>query len=100
MKNQEITVTTTVTPNHKLYTVSSPSATVTVLTMEYATLVSALIRSRYTDDAMMAIINNRMQSPDDEQILAEWQEMQQWRTESKEIAHAAIEEYGRLYPDV
>ena len=93
MKNQEITVTTTVTPNHKLYTVSSPSATVTVLTMEYATLVSALIRVRYTDDAMMAIINNRMQSPDDEQILAEWQEMQKWRTESKEIAHAAMESY-------
>ena len=93
MKNQEITVTTTVTPNHKFYTVSSPSATVTVLSMDYATIVSALIRSRYTDDAMMAIINNRMQSPDDEQILAEWQEMQQWRTESKEIAHAAMESY-------
>ena len=93
MKNQEITVTTTVTPNRKLYTVSSPSATVTVLAMEYATIVSALIRSRYTDDAMMAIINNRMLYPDDEQILAEWQAMQQWRTESKEIAHAAIESY-------
>lgn len=93
MENQEITVTTTVTPNHKFYTVSSPSATVTVLSMDYATIVSALIRVRYTDDAMMAIINNRMQSPDDEQILAEWQEMQQWRTESKEIAHAAMEQY-------
>ena len=93
MENQEITVTTTVTPTHKFYTVSSPSATVTVLAMEYATIVSALIRVRYTDDAMMAIINNRMQSPDDEQILAEWQEMQKWRTESKEIAHAAMESY-------
>ena len=86
-------MTLTDTPTHKFYTVSSPSATVTVLAMEYATIVSALIRVRYTDDAMMAIINNRMQSPDDEQILAEWQEMQQWRTESKEIAHAAMESY-------
>lgn len=93
MENQEITVTTTVTPTHKFYTVSSPLATVTVLSMDYATLVSALIRSRYTDDAMMAIINNRMLSPDDTDILAEWQSMQQWRTESKEIARAAIEQY-------
>lgn len=93
MENQDITVTTTVTPNRKFYTVSSPSATVTVLTMEYAAIVSALVRARYSDDEMMAIINNRMQSPDDEQILAEWQEMQQWRTESKEIAHAAMEQY-------
>lgn len=93
MENKEITVTTTVTPTRKLYTVSSPSATVTVLAMDYATIVSALIRSRYTDDAMMAIINNRMLSPDDEQIFSEWQEMQQWRTESKEIAHAAMERY-------
>ena len=93
MENQEITVTTTVTPAHKFYTVSSPSATVTVLSMDYATIVSALIRARYTDDAMMAIINNRMLYPDDPDILAEWQSMQQWRTESKEIAHAAIESY-------
>lgn len=93
MENQDIKVTTTVTPNRKFYTVSSPSATVTVLTMEYATIVSALIRARYTDDAMIAIINNRMLYPDDPDILAEWQAMQQWRTESKEIAHAAIESY-------
>lgn len=93
MEKQEITVTITVTPTRKLYTVASPSATVTVLSMDYATLVSALIRFRYTDDAMMAIINNRMLSPDDPDILAEWQEMQQWRTESKEIAHAAMESY-------
>ena len=93
MENQEITVTTTITPAHKFYTVSSPSATVTVLTMEYAAIVSALIRARYSDDEMMAIINNRMQSPDDEQILAEWQEMQQWRNQSKETARAAMEQY-------
>lgn len=93
MENQDIKVATTVTPNRKFYTVSSPSATVTVLTMEYAAIVSALIRARYSDDEMMAIINNRMQSPDDEQILAEWQEMQQWRNQSKETARAAMEQY-------
>ena len=93
MENQDIKVTTTVTPNRKFYTVSSPSATVTVLTMEYAAIVSALVRARYSDDEMMAIINNRMQSPDDEQILAEWQEMQQWRNQSKETARAAMEQY-------
>lgn len=93
MEKQDIAVTTTVTPRRKLYTVSSPSATVTVLSMDYATIVSALIRARYTDDAMMAIINNRMLYPDDPDILAEWKAMQQWRTESKEIAHAAIESY-------
>lgn len=93
MENQDIKVTTTVTPNRKFYTVSSPSATVTVLTMEYAAIVSALIRARYSDDEMMAIINNRMQSPDDEQILAEWQEMQRWRNQSKETARAAMEQY-------
>lgn len=93
MEKQDIAVTTTVTPRRKLYTVSSPSATVTVLSMDYATIVSALIRARYTDDAMMAIINNRMLYSDDPDILAEWQEMQQWRTESKEIAHTALQFY-------
>ena len=94
MEKQDVTVTTTVTRRRKLYTVVVSETGVTVDKMDYPTIVSALIRSRYSDDDMMAIINNKMLSPEDADILAEWQSMQDWRAWSKEVAHIAMEKYA------
>lgn len=52
----------------------------------YATIVSAIINARYPRDEMDAIINNHLFDPTDKHE-AEWQEMQQWRTMAKRIAH-------------
>ena len=60
----------------------------------YDTLVSALVKARYDDDRMTAIINNRMAEPDDADIAAEWEEMQQWRREAKALAKQIIANYN------
>lgn len=62
--------------------------------LSYDTLVAALIRTRYSDDAMAAIINNRMAEPDDADIAAEWEEMQAWRREAKALAKQIIANYN------
>lgn len=54
--------------------------------LTYDTLVAALIRTRYSDDRMASVINNRMAAPDDADIAAEWEEMQAWRREAKALA--------------
>lgn len=100
MEKQDVTVTTTVTRRRKLYTVVVSETGVTVDKMDYPTIVSALIRSRYSDDDMTAVINNYLLSPDDDVAKSEFGAMQEWRKHAKEVAKAAVEEYGRLYPDV
>ena len=60
----------------------------------YDTLVSALVKARYDDDRMTAIINNRMAEPDDADIAAEWEEMQAWRREAKTLAKQIIANYN------
>ena len=62
--------------------------------LTYDALVAALVRTRYSDDAMTAIINNRMAEPDDADIAAEWEQMQQWRREAKTLAKQIIANYN------
>lgn len=54
--------------------------------LSYDTLVAALVRTRYPDDAMTAIINNHLLDGNDADIAAEWEEMQAWRREAKTLA--------------
>lgn len=58
--------------------------------LTYDALVAALIRTRYSDDRMASVINNRMAAPDDADIAAEWEEMQAWRREAKALAKQII----------
>lgn len=54
--------------------------------LSYDALVAALVRTRYSDDAMTAIINNHLLDGNDADTEAEWEEMQQWRREAKALA--------------
>lgn len=59
--------------------------------IDYGEIVSKLIRLKYSDDSMTAIINNYLDSPEDQEHLKEFNEMQEWRKKSKETAKEAIE---------
>ena len=52
---------------------------------DYATIVAAGVRSRYTDDEVTAITINHLADPSEEHN-AEFQALQDWRTQVKTIA--------------
>lgn len=55
--------------------------------MTYDYIVSNLIKLKYSDDKMQAIINNYLlDSTTDENVVKEFQTMQEWRKLSKVIA--------------
>lgn len=68
---------------------------VTVLTAEnvdvnaidYGSIVSAIVRDRYPQDRVEAILAN---GTDTEAHAAEFAAFQQWRTKAKEVANAAV----------
>lgn len=62
--------------------------------LTYDALVAALIRTRYSDDRMASVINNRMAEPDDADIAAEWEQMQAWRREAKALAKQILTDYN------
>lgn len=57
----------------------------------YASLVSALVKSRYDDDAMQAIVNNHLAENESDEHAAQFAAMQAWREEVKTVAHQAVE---------
>lgn len=57
----------------------------------YAQEVSRLIRSRYSQSAVEAIINNYLSDPDNEKHTAEFLELQSFRAECKAMAKAEME---------
>lgn len=63
---------------------------------EYGDIVAAIIKGRYTDDEMTAIINNHLLDGDDETNLAEWNAMQEWRAEAKKQAKEILEEINKM----
>lgn len=58
----------------------------------YDAIVAALVNARYTADAMQAIVNNYLADQASPSVLAEFTEMQSWRTTAKEIAASALAE--------
>lgn len=56
------------------------------------TTISQIIGLRYSADEMTAVINNYLLDEGDEESLAEFHEMQNWRKHAKEIADKFIEE--------
>lgn len=59
----------------------------------YAGLVNKLVSYKYPNDKMQAIINNYLLDPNDESIKQEFIEMQNWRSESKQIAKEILEKF-------
>lgn len=50
------------------------------------TVISTLIRQRYRDDEMQAIINNYLLDPDDKEAVTEFNVMQDYRKFAKTVA--------------
>lgn len=57
---------------------------------EYSGVVDALIQYKYPIDKMQAVINNYLLDPNDEYAISEFNAMQAWRKEAKEIAKEAL----------
>ena len=68
-------------PTYSFHTVTLPPGQ-----WNYGVIVSALVEEVFPSDKMDAIVNNYLWQPEDEEIKAEFQEMQQWRIQAKEIA--------------
>ena len=56
----------------------------------YSGVVDALISYKYPIDKMQATINNYLLDPNDEYAISEFNAMQAWRKEAKEIAKEAL----------
>lgn len=63
----------------------------------YENLVAAIVRGRYNDDEMTAIINNYLLDDGNEEHSKEWSEMQLWRKEAKQKAIKFLEEFEKTY---
>lgn len=56
----------------------------------YSGIVDALIQYKYPIDKMQAVINNYLLDPNDAYAIEEFNKMQAWRKEAKEIAKEAL----------
>ena len=59
---------------------------------DYGPMVSAIIRSEYSEDAVEAIVNNYLADPDGH--TEEFQQLQVWRTEAKQRAREVISSFS------
>ena len=57
---------------------------------DYSGVVDALIQYKYPIDKMQAVINNYLLDPEDAYAIDEFNKMQAWRKEAKEIAKEAL----------
>jgi hypothetical protein len=56
----------------------------------YSGVVDALVSHKYPIDKMQAVINNYLLDPYDEYAISEFNKMQAWRKEAKEIAKEVL----------
>ena len=56
----------------------------------YSGIVDALVQFKYLIDKMQAVINNYLLDINDEYAISEFNAMQAWRKEAKEIAKEAL----------
>lgn len=57
----------------------------------YGGVVDALVTYKYPNDKMQSVINNYLLEPDNAEYVKEFNDMQAWRKEAKEIAKQALE---------
>ena len=67
------------------------TVTLPVGQFDRATVISTLIRQKYRDDEMQAIINNYLLDPEDAEAVAEFNMMQEYRRFAKTVADAFIQ---------
>ena len=56
----------------------------------YESLVAAIVKSKYNEDSMQAVVNNYLLDPEDTDHKAEFDAMQLWRQQAKLIARQAV----------
>jgi hypothetical protein len=57
---------------------------------DYGGIIDALVTFKYPIDKMQAVINNYLLDPEDAYAVDEFNKMQAWRKEAKEIAKEAL----------
>lgn len=57
---------------------------------DYSGIVDTLVQNKYPIDKMQAVINNYLLDPNDVFAVEEFNNMQAWRKEAKEIAKEAL----------
>lgn len=68
----------------------------------YGAIVAALVKSRYTNDEMQAIVNNHLLGDDNLENEQEYDDMQEWRRKCKARAKELLalgEDMGLTYTD-
>lgn len=65
----------------------------------YDDIVARIVKTKYSDDEMTALINNHLLDDGDEGHIAEWKEMQEWRAYAKKIAKEAVEQIDKEYEE-
>lgn len=63
---------------------------------DYAHLVAAIVKGRYSDDNMTAIVNNHLLDDGDEEHAQEWEAMQNWRKEAKALAKEFLKQFEAM----
>ena len=58
---------------------------------DYGGIIDALVTYKYPNDKMQSVINNYLLEPDNAEYIQEFNDMQAWRKEAKEIAKQALE---------
>lgn len=59
---------------------------------DYGPMVATIVRARYDANEVEAILNNYLADPENSEHLLEFQQLQQWRTQAKQVARMAINE--------
>lgn len=72
------------------YTYRWQSVTLEPGVFTYPAIVNAIVTERYPADRMQAVVNNYLDTPEDDTIVAEMREMQDWRAFAKAVAKEAL----------
>lgn len=57
---------------------------------DFGSMVSCIIRGKYSEDDVEAILNNYLADPENERYVAEFNSLQSWRNEAKERTRSIL----------
>lgn len=57
---------------------------------DFGSMVSCIIRGKYSEDDVEAILNNYLADPENERYVAEFNRLQSWRNEAKERTRSIL----------
>jgi hypothetical protein len=57
----------------------------------YECIISKIVRQRYPDNDMIAILSNYLCEPENEKYIKEFKDVQEWRKEAKSVAKFVVD---------